>query len=140
MKFAVALSFAGLALAGVLEQRACAGNNCNRAVTGTRDGLSPASVRSADCASFLLTTVTPAATTVTVTVDDAEPTAAKRDFPLAGRQATASPSAIPTYAAVCSSAAAYASACSCYGVTGSVTTAPVPTVTVTTTIDYCDDL
>ncbi len=64
MKFAVALSFVSLAFASVLEQRACAGNNCNRAITGTRDGISPASVRSADCSSFLLTTVTPAATYV----------------------------------------------------------------------------
>jgi len=62
MKFAVALSFVSVALAGVLEPRACAGNNCNRAVTGTRAGLLPFSVRSADCSSFLLTTVTPAPT------------------------------------------------------------------------------
>ena len=62
MKFAVALSFVTVALASVLEQRDCAGNNCNRAVTGTRDGILPASARSADCASFLLTTVTPAPT------------------------------------------------------------------------------
>jgi hypothetical protein len=60
MKFAVVLSLVSVALANVaVEKRACAGNNCNRAITGTRDGLSPASVRSADCKSFLLTTVTP---------------------------------------------------------------------------------
>ena len=60
MKFAVVLSLVSAALANVaLEKRACAGNNCNRAITGTRDGISPASVRSADCSSFLLTTVTP---------------------------------------------------------------------------------
>lgn len=78
--------------------------------------------------------------TVTVTVDDESATpAAKRD--LEYRAATVSPSALPTYAtAACDNGAAYASACSCYGVTGSVTTAPVPTTTVTTTIDYCDDL
>ncbi|EOO01884.1 putative lipase esterase family protein [Phaeoacremonium minimum UCRPA7] len=135
------LSFVSFAFGNVLVERACAGNNCNRAVTGTRDGLEPLSVRSADCSSFLLTTVTPAATTVTVTVDE-EPTTAvvKRDFALEIRQATEVPTAIPTYAAVCSSAEKYASACSCFGVTGSVTTAPTPTVTVTTTIDYCEDL
>jgi hypothetical protein len=61
MKAVIALSFVSLALGNILDKRACAGNNCNRAVTGTRDGLSPASVRSSDCASFLLSTVTPAA-------------------------------------------------------------------------------
>ncbi|KAJ9165208.1 hypothetical protein NKR19_g627 [Coniochaeta hoffmannii] len=140
MKFAVVLSLVSAALANVaLEKRACAGNNCNRAITGTRDGISPASVRSADCSSFLLTTVTPDAVTVTVTVDDeAATTPAKRD--LEYRAATVSPSALPTYATAACDAKAYASACSCYGITGSVTTAPVPTTTVTTTIDYCDDL
>lgn len=63
MKFAaVALSLVSLAAAAVLEQRHCAGNNCNRAVTGTRPGLLPLSSRSVDCSSFLRTTVTPAAT------------------------------------------------------------------------------
>lgn len=62
MKFAVALSLVSVAVASVLEQRNCAGNNCNRAVTGTRDGLPAMSLRSADCSSFLLTTVTPAPT------------------------------------------------------------------------------
>ena len=62
MKFAVALSFVSLAFGNVLlDKRACAGNNCNRAVTGTRAGLLPLSSRSADCASYLMTTVTPAA-------------------------------------------------------------------------------
>ncbi len=37
----------------------CAGNNCNRAVTGTRPGLLPLESRSSDCASYLRTTVTP---------------------------------------------------------------------------------
>ncbi len=79
--------------------------------------------------------------TVTVTVDEDEllPTPAKRDA-VEARQVTVVPSAIPAYASVCSSAERYASACSCFGVTGSVTTAPTPTVTVTTTLDYCDDL
>ena len=76
---------------------------------------------------------------MTVTVDDeAATTPAKRD--LEYRAATVSPSALPTYATAACDVKAYASACSCFGVTGSVTTAPVPTTTVTTTIDYCDDL
>lgn len=76
-----------------------------------------------------------------MTVDDGTQSsgAAKRD--LVYRAATVSPSAIPTYAtAACHSAAEYASACSCYGLTGSVTTAATPTATVTTTVDVCDDL
>jgi hypothetical protein len=62
MKFAATLSFVSLAAAAALERRHCAGDNCNRAVTGTRDGLLPLTVRSAHCSSFLLTRVTPAAT------------------------------------------------------------------------------
>jgi hypothetical protein len=142
MKFFAALSFVSVAAAAVaLDNRAaCNANNCNRAITGTRDGLTPASSRSADCSSFLLTTVTPAATTVTVTVDDTPTAAAKREELIFGRQVTVVPSAVPTYATVACNAAEYATACGCYGITGSVTTAPTPTVTVTTTIDYCDDL
>jgi hypothetical protein len=77
---------------------------------------------------------------VTDYADGSSPTtsAAKRD--LHERQVTASPTAIPTYASACSPAAEYISACSCFGVTGSVTTAPTPTVTVTTTVDTCEDL
>jgi hypothetical protein len=76
---------------------------------------------------------------VTVDAEDAVSTPAKRDL-LDNRAVTASPSVIPAYATAACSAAAYASACSCFGVTGSVTTAPTPTTTVTSTIDYCDDL
>jgi hypothetical protein len=45
--------------ANVLQNRACGGNNCDRAVTGTREGLPPIASRRADCSSFQLTTVTP---------------------------------------------------------------------------------
>ncbi|KAH6621434.1 hypothetical protein B0J18DRAFT_491716 [Chaetomium sp. MPI-SDFR-AT-0129] len=143
MKFITALPFlAGLAAAAVVEPRHCAGNNCNRAVTGTRPGLLPLTERSSHCASFLLTTVTPAASTVTVTVENppATPTHAhtKRDL-LENRQVTVVPTAIPDYAENCVDAAEYISACSCFGLTGSVTTAPAPTVTVTTTVDYCEE-
>ena len=140
MKVAVVLSLISLAVAGVVEKRECAGNNCNRAITGTRDGLPPVSLRSADCSSFLRTTVTPAPTTVTITVEAEGTMAAKRDAVLEIRQGTFVPSALPAYATHCSGAPAYASACSCFGITGTVTTAPTPTVTVTSTIDYCDDL
>jgi hypothetical protein len=143
MKFVAALSFVALAAAAALEPRVCAGNNCNRAVTGTRPGLLPLTERSSHCASFLLTTVTPAASTVTVTVDDEDlptPTPAKRGVGLNARQVTVVPTAIPDYAENCVDAAEYISACSCFGLTGSVTTAPAPTVTVTTTVDYCEDI
>lgn len=63
MKVLALLSLVSVAFATVaLEKRACAGNNCNRAVTGTNPGLPPASSRSADCSSYLLTTVTPSPT------------------------------------------------------------------------------
>ncbi|KAI9163113.1 hypothetical protein HJFPF1_04711 [Paramyrothecium foliicola] len=65
MKAAVILSLVAAVMAGVIEERACAGNNCNRAVTGTREGLLPVSERSAACSSFLKATVTPDAVYVT---------------------------------------------------------------------------
>lgn len=63
MKCAVILSLLSLAAAAVLENRGeCPGNNCNRAVMGTRPGLLPFASRSADCSSFLRgQTVTPPA-------------------------------------------------------------------------------
>ncbi|SPQ27243.1 d0e56a9e-8f06-4ed1-80ce-09b9716eff26 [Thermothielavioides terrestris] len=142
MKLAAALSLVSLAAAAVMEPRHCAGNNCNRAVTGTRPGLLPLASRSLDCSSFLRTTVTPAATTITVTVDgeDLPTPTAHAAAVLAGRQVTVVPSSIPEYAANCANAAEYISACSCFGVTGTVTTAPRPTVTVTTTVDSCEDI
>ncbi|KAK4120012.1 hypothetical protein N657DRAFT_636894 [Parathielavia appendiculata] len=145
MQLTVALlSLVSLVAGAALDARGdCHGNNCNRAVTGTRPGLLPLSERSSSCSSFLLTTVTPAATTVTVTVDEDDlPTStapAKRDL-LMARQVTVVPSSIPEFAANCANAAEFAQACSCFGVTGSVTTAPTPTVTVTTTVDYCEDI
>ena len=68
--------------------------------------------------------------------------AAKRDVEARATSASASSSmkALPTYATDACDAAKYASACGCYGVTAGVTTAPASTVTMTTTMDYCDDL
>ncbi|KAB5566245.1 hypothetical protein GE09DRAFT_1106038 [Coniochaeta sp. 2T2.1] len=136
-------SFMGLALlSGVLattpNPTQCNANNCARAVTGTRSGKMPAvSSRQADCSSFMKVTVTPATSTATstttVTVTSIMPN--KRDN-LAIRQVTVVPSSIPAYASDCSSAAAYSSACSCWGITATTTTAPTPvtTITVTTTV------
>lgn len=81
--------------------------------------------------------------TVTVTVDEEDlptPTPAKRWGQIENRQVTVVPTHIPDYADNCANAAEYISACSCFGLTGSVTTAPAPTVTVTTTADYCEDI
>lgn len=79
--------------------------------------------------------------TVTVTVDPDEPaTLTKRGVEY--RAATEAPTAVPAYASSCQGAAKYSSACSCWGITAVVTTAPVPTktATVTVTADYCEDL
>ncbi|KAK3903643.1 hypothetical protein C8A05DRAFT_43168 [Staphylotrichum tortipilum] len=142
MKLFAALSLTlSLASAGaVLEPRHCAGNNCNRAVTGTRPGLLPLTVRSSHCASFLKTTVIPAASTKTITVDPEDlPHTTTLPLPATGA-VTVTPTAIPDYAANCANAAEYVSACSCFGLTGTVTTAPRATVTVTVAVDYCEDI
>ncbi|KAH7320793.1 hypothetical protein B0I35DRAFT_407835 [Stachybotrys elegans] len=144
MKAAVILTFVASAMASVLQERACAGNNCKRQVTGTRAGLLDITSRQADCSSFQLATVVPDAvtTTVTVTVEADEPAKFKRAAGLAYRAATEIPTAIPAYASSCAEPAAYAEACSCWGITATTTTAPTPTstVTVTETADWCEDL
>ena len=166
MKVAVVLSFAAAAMANAFDKRACNADNCARQVTGTRPGLTPIESRKADCSSFQLTTVHPEPTcvlflsnsfksrsrltqnstvTVTVTVDaDADgPVKFRRDAPkVAARQATKVPTAIPAYASSCNSGERYASVCSCWGITASVTIASQPTSTVTSTIteDYCEGL
>lgn len=47
------------------------------------------------------------------------------------RQVTVSPTAIPAYARYCPNDSAYASACSCVGITATTTTVPAPTTTTT---------
>ncbi|KAK0639428.1 hypothetical protein B0T16DRAFT_243805 [Cercophora newfieldiana] len=146
MKLAVVLSLVPLSSAVGLQGRAllqargdCHGNNCNRAVTGTREGLLPFSSRSADCSSFLLTTVTPAPTTTTVTMTITPSASTKHNPSLVNRQVTVTAYSIPEYAANCANGEEYKTACSCFGITGSVTTAPTPTVTVTATIEACEE-
>lgn len=75
--------------------------------------------------------------TVTVTVTEEPVAKLKRDVQLEARQATEIPTEVPAYASSCDEVR-YASACDCWGITAEVTTAPTPTVTVTTTIDYCE--
>ncbi|UNI24709.1 hypothetical protein JDV02_010436 [Purpureocillium takamizusanense] len=146
MKAAIILSFVAAALAGAVNPRDghCGGDNCARQVTGTRDGLKPIESRKADCTSFMRTTVVPdpVTTTVTVTVDGEAPHKLRRDAALEYRAATEAPTVVPAYATACSNGAKYSSACSCWGITAAVTTAPTPTKTTTVTVtgDYCEDL
>ena len=96
--FSLFLSFARIASAK------CTHNNCVRAVIGVHQDHS---VARSDCSNFLKVTITPLAST----------------FQPAKRQATGT---IPVYASNCLDAAAYASACSCFGVKPETITAPFP--------------
>ncbi|OAA33219.1 hypothetical protein AAL_00684 [Moelleriella libera RCEF 2490] len=137
----------------------CGGDNCARQVTGTRDGLSPASSRRTDCSSFMKTTVIPDVTTVivTVTIDLGQEPAApaktkainnhnhnnsKRGVEVRAATTIQAPSVVPAYAPACDNASRYSSACACWGITPVVSTAPAPTttLTVTTTSDFCQEL
>ncbi|KAM0325119.1 hypothetical protein ACHAQA_007658 [Verticillium albo-atrum] len=118
------LSLACLTLGAVLEERACAGNNCNRQVTGTRAGLLPLESRSADCSEFQKVVSSRPPRTITeivwTTDDGAEPTdcpaeVAERAIVVEERQDAPTPT-IPAYASSCSNNAAYASACDCFGI------------------------
>ena len=110
-------------------------------MTGTRLGSASASAYRQDCTSFLSGTVTPPTSTATVMVtpdtcddDDQAPlTLLKKMKRTTEAGVTVFPTAVPTYAAACSGAVRYSSACSCWGVTAAYTTAPTPVVTVTVT-------
>ena len=79
--------------------------------------------------------------TVTVTVDDVgQPIPTDHVNKRADSAVTVTATNIPSYADNCVDAAEYRVACSCFGLTASVTTAPAPTVTVTTTVDSCEVL
>jgi hypothetical protein len=95
----------------LFAQPAC-GNNCARAVAGTRNKVPSYASRSSDCASFLRATV--------FTYNHLNITAS-----------SVTPTAVPTYASDCSTPgspqSAYSSACGCFNLTAS---------TVTTTATY----
>ncbi|KAK8084419.1 hypothetical protein PG997_005690 [Apiospora hydei] len=121
----------------------CNADNCARAVTGTRRGPESMSSFRQDCTSFMSTTVTPPMSTVIVTTtadscdeeeDVAPQTLLKRVQEKRAEAVTVFPTAVPTYASACSGAVRYSSACSCWGVTAAVTTAPTPVITVTITV------
>ncbi|MCJ1412899.1 hypothetical protein MMC19_006999 [Ptychographa xylographoides] len=143
---------------GLATAEKCNADNCLRAI---RASAFPTRSGTADCSSYFLTTVTTAETTVTQTVTvtgtpteidsvvatttvdvtattvveetativDVETITLPAD--LSKRQATETPSNIPTYASACSGSVRYSSACSCIGVTASTTTVAASTVTVT---------
>ncbi|RVD88979.1 uncharacterized protein DFL_000003 [Arthrobotrys flagrans] len=121
--------FAGAAQVGY----GCNRDNCLRAVIAS---AFPNRNGAADCSSFLLTTVTPAARTVTITKKTTTTVFATNNIGyrnIKARPVTVIPSRIPAYAAACSGSARYSSACSCIGVRPSTTTARTPTKTVTVT-------
>ncbi|KAF1981173.1 hypothetical protein K402DRAFT_467753 [Aulographum hederae CBS 113979] len=155
---------ASTATAHFLQERGTCNNNdnCARAVTGTQANVKPAlTVRQADCSSFMVTTVTPDMVTIpvttTLTVTSTESTsfatatttvqagvgAVPADEPHAdGKRAITAEAnekrqvarSTPNYASSCSGPVRYSSACSCWGITASVTTLPTPSTTIITTL------
>jgi hypothetical protein len=123
------LPLAALAVANPLERRGCVNNACLAAVTGPA-ALGDGKLRASHCASFLVTSVTPAAITVTTTVTG-EPSkgAWKRD------SVTVCPNDVPNYASACDESG-YSSACSCFGFT-EVKTTTIPATTTYKTV-YVD--
>ncbi|RFU24473.1 hypothetical protein B7463_g11865, partial [Scytalidium lignicola] len=113
---------------------ACNGDNCTRAVTGTRDLKT---LRSPAVKLIALASCLPPTTTVsTVTIYTSAPPA-KRDVEarmVAGHDITVIPTNVPAYASPCSGIARYSSACSCWGITATVNTAPTLTVSATATL------
>jgi hypothetical protein len=107
------LSFTGITFA------TCNHDNCARAVSGIQQGTTHLAIASSDCSNFLRTTVTAPASTVSVTVTSIVD--ASITFGPVKRQVAGT---IPSYASDCVGAAAYSSACSCFGVTPATITAP----------------
>jgi hypothetical protein len=83
--------------------------------------------------------------TVTQNLTITIPHVRKRNPTQGPGQITVSPTAVPPYAAACSGTVRYRSACSCWGITQSTSTAPTPTKwetktvtrTVTATVALC---
>ncbi|KAK2016699.1 hypothetical protein LZ32DRAFT_688702 [Colletotrichum eremochloae] len=128
------------------------GNNCQRGVNGTAGINPPLSSRLADCSLLNRVTVTPSPVTEIVTETSttgtifiptilvgAEKRSVETEATTGGSAVTLFPSIVPTYATYCADAANYFSACGCAGVMPVTTTAPTPTVTLTTTelVEQC---
>ncbi|KAJ9633662.1 hypothetical protein H2199_009300 [Coniosporium tulheliwenetii] len=124
----IILAVSSSSLAAVTERAACNADSCARAVTGTRRGISFQSSARADCAKFLATTVTlPAETTtlvetVTTVIPGSEHSINERAEGSSTNGAPIPTTGVPSYATPCSNAVKYASACSCWGVSGSTET------------------
>ncbi|EHY57227.1 hypothetical protein HRR83_002719 [Exophiala dermatitidis] len=115
--------------ANPLERRGgseCKPNACLAAVTG-KAALGDDHLRGGHCSSFLATTVTPPAVTVTETVTGA----GKDQGHWKRASVTVCPNEVPNYASACD-LAAYTSACSCFGFTEVKTTTIAPTTTTKT--------
>ncbi|KAL2428786.1 hypothetical protein ABEF95_007284 [Exophiala dermatitidis] len=115
--------------ANPLERRGgseCKPNACLAAVTG-KAALGDDHLRGGHCSSFLATTVTPPAVTVTETVTGA----GKDQGHWKRASVTVCPNKVPNYASACD-LAAYTSACSCFGFTEVKTTTIAPTTTTKT--------
>ncbi|KAK3326539.1 hypothetical protein B0H66DRAFT_163614 [Apodospora peruviana] len=115
----VALSLALFASSPALVLAKCApvchADNCARAVTGTRQGPVFTSQAKVDCSSFVVTTSYGHTSTVTAPAPSS----------------VVVEKVIPEYASACSGPAAYASACSCYGIKSHVVTETDGTTIVT---------
>ncbi|MCJ1291374.1 hypothetical protein MMC34_002917 [Xylographa carneopallida] len=90
-----------------------------------------------DIVTVTLSTAIVTTTVATVVVQQSSPAKLKlRDGfeqRVAPRAVTVSPSSVPTYASACSGTARYSSACSCFGITHSTSTASTPSTTITVT-------
>ncbi|KAH0541398.1 hypothetical protein FGG08_004162 [Glutinoglossum americanum] len=137
MKFILSVILSLAAVHGALS--ACNGDNCARAVTGTRLGPEGISRRMTDCVDFLRVTITPEPSTTTITLT-ADPSGGEsggdpsRRNVIEAREVTVVPTDIPVYASACYVPERYSSACSCAGITADTATAPTPTVTETVTV------
>ena len=129
MQYLTYLSLAALAAANPLERRwnygdsGCQSNECLAAFTG-KAALGDDKLRASHCASFLATTVTPPAVTITSTVTGES--SKWQDWKRA--KVTVCPNDVPNYASACDEKN-YSSACSCYGYTEVKTTTLAPTTT-----------
>ncbi|EWC46696.1 hypothetical protein DRE_04183 [Drechslerella stenobrocha 248] len=145
MRTAVVFAAFAASVLAVPTNQGCNANNCLRAVRKTN--LPEASdTRTADCNSYLSTTVTPATVTETSTIHVIETTHVNADTTTTvdltvtttetkkKRDVTVTPTVTPTYATACSGVDAYISACLCIGATGTAITVAAPTTVTTSTI------
>ncbi|KAF1986067.1 hypothetical protein K402DRAFT_98510 [Aulographum hederae CBS 113979] len=114
-------------------------DNCARAVTGTFQGSATVAAHRRDCSSYLEATTTFFPTSITLIFVTTTITVSGGD--LAKRQ-TSSTKNIPAYAIACNPTSRYASACYCWGITGSTSTYTESdeVVTITSTVNITTTL